>query len=125
VEIHNSCETVADRYKSFDELTSRLGEGYRATEGLDGWKKEVFAFAICKSISFMIIIFKGVPGLRPIMIEFFTSIQKMSEGRLLMNELIDPDKKTLNTVNKVDVNIGRWSFFWQGHDLVLKVLHWF
>ena len=55
-----------------DELTYRLGNGFRAIVGMDGWKKS------------------GVPGIRPKIILFFNKIQTLAEERLYMEELQDP-----------------------------------
>ena len=38
---YNSCETIADRYFAFDELTARLGQGSRPVEGVTDWRKHV------------------------------------------------------------------------------------
>lgn len=41
VAAYNICETVADRYFTFDELTSRLGNGSRPVEGVKDWRQKV------------------------------------------------------------------------------------
>ena len=41
VALYNSCDTIADRYFSFDELTARLGSGARPVEGVTDWRKNV------------------------------------------------------------------------------------
>lgn len=49
----------------------------------------------------------------------------MAEGKLLLQELEDPEKKSLNNPNQwKKKSISRWSLMWQGNDLVLKVMHW-
>jgi len=105
VAAYNSCETVADRYFTFDELTSRLGNGSRPVEGVKDWRKQ------------------GAPGLRPLIIAFFLKIHKMAEGKLLLQELQDPEKQSLTKKNQSKYSIQRWSLMWQGNDLVLRIMH--
>ena len=50
-------ETIKVRHKQFEELTFRLGDGKPPQGGFDDWRQE------------------GCPGMRPLMIDFFTTVQ--------------------------------------------------
>lgn len=60
---------------------------------------------------------------------YFTHIctfttQTLAEERLTLQELETPQGRKLNDKIKVDQNLGRWKFLWNGHDVVHKVVHW-
>jgi hypothetical protein len=103
--LNHECETMVERNKSLDELTARLGNGFRATEGFTGWR--------CS----------GVPGIRPVITEFLLDMQYLAEQRLNMEELMDPQGLTKVEINNPQFNASRWTIVWAGQDLLLKVLH--
>lgn len=105
VAAYASAEICTERYKTFNELTARLGDGQAPIEGFFDWRKD------------------GVPGMRPVMIDFFLEVQKMAEARLDLEELLTPEGRSLKAVNIPEVNMSRWSLVWGGCDVVLKVLH--
>jgi hypothetical protein len=105
VKAYASSEIQTDRYKTFDELTARLGEGQHPIEGFFDWRQH------------------GVPGLRPVMVDFFVEVQLMAEARLDLEELLQPAGRRLGAVNNVETNLSRWTLFWSGFDVVLKVVH--
>ncbi len=106
VAAYTSSEICTERYKTFDELTCRLGEGLHPIEGFFDWRQQ------------------GVPGLRPTVIDFFVEVQRMAEARLDLEELLTPAGRKLYAVNDVEVNVSRWTLMWGGNDVVLKVVHW-
>lgn len=78
----------------------------KAREGYLDWRKE------------------GVPGLRPLMIDFFNKVQDMAEYRLVVQEIELP----LGTRSAFDESISvekndRWTLMWDGQNIVHKILH--
>ena len=106
VAFFNSCDTHADRYLAFDELTAMLGEGAPPREGFEmgDWRA------------------KGCRGYRPLAVLFFSKVSLLAEERLLAEEL-RKGKRPLVPEYVCDGNRGRWGFTWDGVDLVTKVLH--
>eukprot|EP01038_Epipyxis_sp_PR26KG_P014975 gene14975-20146_t len=111
VKAYISSDFFTTRNRTFDELTSRLGDGAMPIEGLQDWRSV------------------GAPGLRPKMIEFFNQIQNMAEKRLLIEELNLPEGRGLKSVSNQlrssneDINLKRWTLIWNGQDVVLKIIH--
>ena len=106
VAAYNASELFIDRYKTFDELTARLGEGFPPTPAYQDWRKE------------------GVPGLRPHVVNFLNMVQLMAEERLTLIEMSTPQGRDWAKKNNLDFNRSRWILAWNGHDVVMKVLHW-
>jgi hypothetical protein len=105
VQAYNTCELYVDRYTVFAELTARLGEGFLGSTAYEDWRRE------------------GVPSYRSAVIQFLIMIQKMAEERLYLAELLQP--KGRNWKEKIihKYTRKRWSLIFNGHNIVLKVLH--
>jgi len=103
----NNCETFDERNLCFDELTATLGDDVAPREGfLPGdWRGN------------------GVKGIRPIMIQFFCSVQELADERLHMEELQTPGGRQLGNEKDLDDNRGRWGLIWDGKEIVSIVLH--
>jgi hypothetical protein len=106
VDAYNAAELSNIRYRTFDELTARLGDGFEASLAYEDWRKE------------------GVPGIRPRMIEFFNLIHQLALERLKMLELLSPGGRDWKVNNDMERNRGKWLLIWNGHNVVFKVLHW-
>jgi hypothetical protein len=105
-EAYNTAELAADRYRTFDELTSRLGLGFLPSVAYSDWRRT------------------GCPGIRPVMIEFYLTLQKIAEERLYLEELYLPQGRDWKTNNDIERNRSKWIVMWNGQNIALKVLHW-
>ena len=103
----NNCETFDERNLCFDELTATLGDDVAPREGfLPGdWRGN------------------GIKGIRPMMIQFFCSVQELADERLHMEELQTPGGRQLGNEKDLDDNRGRWGLIWDGKEIVSIVLH--
>lgn len=105
IQAYNTSELYVDRYRTFDELTARLGQGFEPTAAYSDWRA------------------KGVPGLRPMLFLFFNTLQHMAEERLTLLELYQPLGRNWSKQLHIEHNKSRWKLIWNGQDIVLKVLH--
>ena len=106
VKAYNDCELMIERYKTFDELTARLGDGFPATVAYDDWRKQ------------------GVPGIRPLMLNFFYTAHCMAEQRLILLELIQYQGRNWMKKLNIDENRMRWRLIWNGNDIIVKTILW-
>jgi hypothetical protein len=67
----------------------------------------------------------GAEGLRPLIILFLNKIQNLAEEKLFLEELKMPNKFEQKISENKKKDFSRWTIIWNGHDLVLKILHWF
>jgi hypothetical protein len=102
---YNHRELAVDRYRTFDELTARLGEGFAPTAAYEDWRK------------------LGVKGLRHKVVDFLCEVQYLAEERLTLAEILQPRGRDWSRPNNREFNRSRWKVIWNGHDLVLKILH--
>lgn len=105
VNAYQNSPDMTTRYKTFNELTCRLGDGFEAAEGYLDYRKD------------------GVAGMRSIVVDFLCHIQSMAEARLLLEELETPNGRDINNIPSVERNKSRWTILWNGKDMVLHVLH--
>lgn len=106
VDAYNEAELTNIRYRTFDELTSRLGEGFEPSVAYDDWRRF------------------GCEGIRPSILRFFNLMQQLAEERLYLAELYLPLGRDWKAANDRERNRSRWILLWNGHNVVLKVLHW-
>jgi hypothetical protein len=106
IDAYNESELTTIRYHWFDELTARLRNGFLPSVAYDDWRRN------------------GCPGIRPVMLDFFNSIQMLAEERLLLQELYLPLGRDWKTANNIENNRSKWIVIVNGHNIVLKVLHW-
>lgn len=102
----NSSETYAERNTIFDEFSAMVGDDVPPREGfLEGdWRKY------------------GVKGLRSMIINFLLSVHDLAEARLILSEFqMTKGESVSETI--YDGNRGRWSFSWNGKEMVAHVLH--
>lgn len=70
-------------------------------------------------------------GLRPMVVNFFLTLNQMADRRLLLQELLRPMGRDWTMVaNKSAAELrklakSRWKLLWHGHDAALRVLHRF
>eukprot|EP00600_Ochromonadales_sp_CCMP1393_P003918 CAMPEP_0174992338 /NCGR_PEP_ID=MMETSP0004_2-20121128/22452_1 /TAXON_ID=420556 /ORGANISM="Ochromonas sp., Strain CCMP1393" /LENGTH=225 /DNA_ID=CAMNT_0016246307 /DNA_START=99 /DNA_END=776 /DNA_ORIENTATION=+ len=103
---YRTADTRNLRHKQFEELTCMLGEGKAPMPGFeDDWRG------------------RGCIGVRPVMVQFFLSVQVLAEERLRLQELESPQGRGLDDKIHVETNLTRWQLMWNGHDVVMKVLH--
>ncbi len=119
---YNEKLTYEERNLVFDELTALLGDDCPPREGFFDWRS------------------KGVPGMRPLAIRFFCLVHEMATLRLELTELNTPEgRDPADIVTPLDtpsapwkynddkeencLDTGRWTFIYNGVDVVLKVLH--
>lgn len=109
----------AVRNVQFSRLTAMLGDGFEARPGLDDWRSV------------------GVSGFRPLVVRCLGHVYRLAQARLLLEELQDPGRANPRGEDYVDltnyvVSIDtvrtsktpqRWSFLWDGEEVVSKILH--
>ena len=107
VTVFNTCITFEERNTSFELLTAMLGDDCPAREGFLDWRG------------------LGTSGLRPLMLTFFSLVHRLSELRLQLEELETPEGRKVRPGGDVDYdkNRYRWTFMYNGVDVVLKVMH--
>lgn len=102
---YNNSELFVVRYKTFDELTAMLGEGFAGSAAYDDWRRE------------------GVPGVRPLMLAFFDALYRLAEKRLLLLEELMPIGLGAKKTFTEEMKRSRWTVVFQGQNLALRVLH--
>ncbi len=119
---YSAAEIHAVRNLTFNRLTAMLGDGYVARVGFTDWRKD------------------GVAGYRPLVIKCLGLIYKIAQKRLRYAEMQDPDREvppgafegsevadltfyqvSVDTIRKASKQ--RWSFIWDGEDIVHKIVH--
>lgn len=105
VKAYNACELFVDRYRTFDELTSRLGEGFNGSPAYEDWRR------------------LGVPSYRVAVLDFLNAVQTMAEERLTLLEVLQPLGRDWTQTVQHRFTRLRWSLVFNGHHLVHKVLH--
>jgi cellulose biosynthesis protein BcsQ len=103
---YNAAEVASERYRTFDELTARLGNGFLPSVAYDDWRRT------------------GCPGIRPIILNFLQHVQRIAEERLTLEELYLPGGRDWKTMNNPERNRSKWIIMWHERNIVLKVLHW-
>ena len=58
------------------------------------------------------------------MLSFSQSLQRLAEERIALQELETPQGRHLYDKIIVEKNLDKWKLLWNGHDVVLKVVHW-
>ena len=125
---YGNAETHAIRNIAFDRFTAMVGDGYRPRSGLHDWRKV------------------GVKGYRPLVIKCLGHVYKLAQTKLLLSELLDPGRGAnapgagtdLDESAIIDMNLtnyvvststvsesktDRWTFIWDGEDILMKLLH--
>ena len=117
---YNETLTFDERNLTFDQLTALLGDDCPPREGFLDWRRE------------------GCPGMRPKVVRFMNLIYDMARQRLRVTELETPEGRPVGMPDIVPLDrewlwddgkeedcddVGRWSFVWNGEDMVKKVLH--
>lgn len=104
---YQSAATHEERNRSFDELTAMLGPGLRPLPGVPDWRRQ------------------GAPSFRGVCVRLLCAVQRAAELRLDAQEahLSWKGRPAIDPEVLPELRDARWTFSWEGGDLVLKVLH--
>jgi len=114
VKLYKECDVLAERNIVFNELTARLGEGFRGQVGFTDWRE------------------MGVPSYRNMVIDFLISVFDLAQLRLELAEALTPEGRQVrargsntqaDTGKIISESKTRYCLIWDGEDIVHKVLH--
>jgi hypothetical protein len=112
--LYKESEVLADRNVVFNELTARLGEGFRGQVGFTDWRE------------------KGVPSYRNMVVDFLISVFELAQLRLELAEAMAPEGRQVRGKGSsaeaeahrvMSETKARYSLIWDEEDIVHKVLH--